>query len=84
MSMPCPECGKKSSIIDSRAAGDGKTVRRRYECRARHKLRWTTIETIIRLEGNSNCTVVKQFNDQVREMGVQIVRAELADVLRIK
>ena len=44
--MRCPKCGgNKSSVVDSRQAEDGKTIRRRRECdECRH--RFTTYERV--------------------------------------
>ena len=42
--MRCPKCGgNKSSVVDSRQAEDGKTIRRRRECDECHH-RFTTYE----------------------------------------
>ncbi len=44
--MRCPKCGcSKSSVVDSRQAEDGKTIRRRRECEQCHN-RFTTFERI--------------------------------------
>lgn len=44
--MRCPKCGSsKSSVVDSRQAEDGNTIRRRRECEACH-FRFTTFERI--------------------------------------
>ena len=44
--MRCPKCGgNKSSVVDSRQAEDGKTVRRRRECDECHD-RFTTYERV--------------------------------------
>ncbi|MFC3919783.1 transcriptional regulator NrdR [Streptococcus lactarius] len=44
--MRCPKCGgSKSSVVDSRQAEDGKTIRRRRECEECH-YRFTTYERV--------------------------------------
>lgn len=44
--MRCPKCGgSKSSVIDSRQAEDGHTIRRRRECEECH-YRFTTYERV--------------------------------------
>ena len=44
--MRCPKCGgNKSSVVDSRQAEDGKTIRRRRECDECHH-RFTTYERV--------------------------------------
>ena len=44
--MRCPKCGgNKSSVVDSRQAEDGKTIRRRRECDECH-YRFTTYERV--------------------------------------
>ena len=44
--MRCPKCGgSKSSVVDSRQAEDGNTMRRRRECEERHN-RFTTYERV--------------------------------------
>ena len=44
--MRCPKCGgSKSSVVDSRQAEDGKTIRRRRECEEWH-YRFTTYERV--------------------------------------
>ena len=44
--MRCPKCGgNKSSVVDSRQAEDGKTIRRRRECDECHH-RFTTDERV--------------------------------------
>ena len=44
--MRCPSCGyKESKVVDSRAAQEGATIRRRRECEACQK-RFTTFEMI--------------------------------------
>lgn len=44
--MRCPKCGgSKSSVIDSRQAEDGHTIRRRRECEECHN-RFTTYERV--------------------------------------
>jgi transcriptional repressor NrdR len=44
--MKCPSCGyKESKVVDSRAAQEGATIRRRRECEACQK-RFTTFEMI--------------------------------------
>lgn len=44
--MHCPKCNSlKSSVVDSRQAEDGNTIRRRRECEACHH-RFTTYERI--------------------------------------
>ena len=44
--MRCPKCGgNKSSVVDSRQAEDGKTIRRRRECDKCHH-RFTTYERV--------------------------------------
>ncbi|KXT73552.1 Ribonucleotide reductase transcriptional regulator NrdR [Streptococcus sp. DD10] len=44
--MRCPKCsGSKSSVIDSRQAEDGQTIRRRRECEECH-YRFTTYERV--------------------------------------
>ena len=59
--MRCPKCGgNKSSVVDSRQAEDGKTIRRRRECDECHK-RFTTYEKIETIP----LTVIKK--DQSRE-----------------
>ena len=61
VSMRCPKCGgNKSSVVDSRQAEDGKTIRRRRECDECHK-RFTTYEKIETIP----LTVIKK--DQSRE-----------------
>ncbi len=44
--MRCPKCGgSKSSVVDSRQAEDGNTIRRRRECEECH-YRFTTYERV--------------------------------------
>ncbi|MBP2622824.1 transcriptional regulator NrdR [Streptococcus oricebi] len=44
--MRCPKCGgSKSSVVDSRQAEDGNTIRRRRECEECHH-RFTTYERV--------------------------------------
>lgn len=44
--MRCPKCGgSNSSVVDSRQAEDGKTIRRRRECEECH-YRFTTYERV--------------------------------------
>ena len=44
--MRCPKCQhNKSSVIDSRQAEDGNTIRRRRECDSCHA-RFTTFERV--------------------------------------
>lgn len=42
--MKCPECRADSEVIDSREMPDGCAVRRRRQCLAPAKHRWTTHE----------------------------------------
>ncbi len=45
--MRCPKCGcQEDKVIDSRASREGATIRRRRECRCRH--RFTTYEEVER------------------------------------
>lgn len=44
--MRCPKCNyNKSSVVDSRQAEDGNTIRRRRECEKCHT-RFTTFERV--------------------------------------
>lgn len=59
--MRCPKCGgNKSSVVDSRQAEDGKTIRRRRECDECHH-RFTTYERVEEL------TLVVVKKDGTRE-----------------
>src|SRR5262245_19155784 len=46
--FPCPHCGERSAVKDSRPAsiGGASTVKRRRICLACHQ-RWTTYETVL-------------------------------------
>jgi transcriptional repressor NrdR len=60
--MICPSCGvNKDKVIDSRAADQGKVIRRRRECQACRK-RFTTRELI---ETSTRLTVIKRDGSRV-------------------
>lgn len=42
--MKCPRCNGESEVIDSRPMPDGRAVRRRRQCLASGKHRFTTFE----------------------------------------
>ena len=66
--MRCPKCGgSKSSVVDSRQAEDGNTIRRRRECEECH-YRFTTYERV----EERTLVVVKKDGTRVQFSRVKI------------
>ena len=75
--MRCPKCGgNKSSVVDSRQAEDGNTIRRRRECEeCQH--RFTTYE---RVEERTLVVVSQSDNEINSEYIGSLVMDELAEL----
>lgn len=57
--MTCPECGKYTAVLETRANPDG--MRRRYECANLH--RFTTQEALVP-QGKTQAQLRQQLKDE--------------------
>ena len=57
--MTCPECGKYTEVLETRANPDG--MRRRYECANLH--RFTTQESLVP-QGKTQAQLRQQLKDE--------------------
>lgn len=87
--MRCPKCnGLKSSVVDSRQAEDGNTIRRRRECEECH-YRFTTYErveektlVVVKKDGNrEQFSRDKIFNGIIRSAQKRPVSTEQIDAI---
>lgn len=87
--MRCPKCnGLKSSVVDSRQAEDGNTIRRRRECEECH-YRFTTYErveektlVVVKKDGNrEQFSREKIFNGIIRSAQKRPVSTQQIDAI---
>lgn len=81
--FPCPVCGKKSRVYDSRAGTNGAEFRRRRECPDNH--RFSTVECVAvqpkkeRGQGRGRHVLISQHEARVR--GIAKAAQALTDSL---